>query len=77
MKIVKLEEILSFMLIDTCIDQLDKENIKSSSNNEKINKLQKIKKDFIEEKTKYFLELTPEEEFELKKDSIKKDFLAK
>lgn len=56
MKIIPESEIFTYMLIETMIDTLKKNEVMSESVKHKIRKLESIRKDWIESKINFLLE---------------------
>ena len=54
--ITTLDEAMTFGLLSECIDNLKKDNTSSASHTEKINKLTKMKNEWLDKKTEGFLE---------------------
>lgn len=48
------EEVMNFMLLDACIEKLQRENVKDSSALAKIKKLQDLKNEMCDEATERF-----------------------
>ena len=56
MKKIPLDELMTYMFIETLMEELNRDGISSASRNEQINKLKAIRKSWMEDKLKFFLE---------------------
>lgn len=56
MKTIPLEELMTYMFLESCVDKLERDNASSASKNEKINKLKAKREKFMEDKINMFLE---------------------
>lgn len=55
MSYVPVEELLNYIFIQCCVEELEKDRVSSASKKERINKLKAINKKFIEDKVKIIL----------------------
>ena len=58
MKLISTEEIMNYIFIEACIEKLRKDNVTTASKMEKLNKLTKIKDEFIDKNIEILLNET-------------------